>query len=58
MTGVARVLIFSGAGRYADPWHPFEETTAASHSLTREASELMRLVQAFRLSEEARRKAA
>jgi len=35
-----------------------EETTAASHSLTREASELMRLVQAFRLSEEARRKAA
>ncbi len=35
-----------------------EETTAASHSLTREASELMRLVQAFRLSEEARRQAA
>ena len=22
-------VIFSGAGRYADPWHPFEETTAA-----------------------------
>lgn len=26
---MARVLIFSGAGRYADPWHPFEETTGA-----------------------------
>lgn len=24
-----RVLIFSGAGRYGDPWHPFDETTAA-----------------------------
>lgn len=24
-----RILIFSGAGRYADPWHPFEETTSA-----------------------------
>jgi methyl-accepting chemotaxis protein len=35
-----------------------EETTAASHGLKREASELMRLVQAFSLSEEARRKAA
>ncbi len=26
---MARILIFSGAGRYADPWHPFAETSAA-----------------------------
>lgn len=26
---MARVLVFSGAGHYADPWHPFEETSAA-----------------------------
>lgn len=25
----ARVLIFSGAGHYADPWHPFPETSRA-----------------------------
>ncbi|QIK73406.1 ThuA domain-containing protein [Propioniciclava coleopterorum] len=30
-----RVLIFSGAGRYADPWHPFEETTAAIADVAR-----------------------
>src|SRR5690625_3068438 len=24
---VAKVLILSGGGRYADPWHPFEETS-------------------------------
>ena len=36
MTGVARVLIFSGAGRYADPWHPFEETTPALASVVEE----------------------
>ncbi|MDR7231189.1 methyl-accepting chemotaxis protein [Caulobacter sp. BE264] len=35
-----------------------EETTAASHSLKREASDLMGLVQAFSLSEDVRRKAA
>ncbi|OYW99278.1 MAG: methyl-accepting chemotaxis protein [Caulobacter vibrioides] len=35
-----------------------EETTAASHSLTREASDLMSLVQAFSLSEDVRRRAA
>ncbi|MCY1646555.1 HAMP domain-containing methyl-accepting chemotaxis protein [Caulobacter sp. SL161] len=35
-----------------------EETTAASHSLKREASDLMGLVQAFSLSEDVRRRAA
>lgn len=25
----ARILILSGAGRYADPWHPYPETSAA-----------------------------
>ena len=35
-----------------------EETTAASHSLKREASDLIGLVQAFSLSEDVRRKAA
>src|SRR5690625_1916856 len=24
-----RAVIISGAGRYSDPWHPFEETSAA-----------------------------
>jgi hypothetical protein len=24
-----RILIASGSGRYADPWHPYEETSAA-----------------------------
>lgn len=28
MSSVPRVLIFSGVGRHADIWHPFEETTA------------------------------
>ncbi|WP_345713841.1 ThuA domain-containing protein, partial [Kineococcus glutinatus] len=26
-TGGARVLLLSGGGRYADPWHPFERTS-------------------------------
>ncbi len=26
---MARVLVFSGAGHYADPWHPFQETSQA-----------------------------
>lgn len=28
-SGYGRALVLSGAGRYADPWHPFEETSAA-----------------------------
>ncbi|MFN3321782.1 MAG: methyl-accepting chemotaxis protein, partial [Allorhizobium sp.] len=35
-----------------------EETTAASHSLKREASDLMNLVRAFSLSDEVRQRAA
>ncbi|MGI9824237.1 ThuA domain-containing protein [Agromyces sp. Marseille-Q5079] len=31
------VVILSGAGRYADPWHPFAETSAAIADLVREA---------------------
>jgi type 1 glutamine amidotransferase len=30
-------LLLSGTGRYADPWHPFAETSAALASLLREA---------------------
>ena len=30
-------LLLSGTGRYADPWHPFPETSAAIASLLREA---------------------
>lgn len=36
----ARATVISGAGRYSDPWHPFEETSAAladllaTHSIT------------------------
>jgi hypothetical protein len=30
-------LLLSGTGRYADPWHPFLETSAAIASLLREA---------------------
>lgn len=26
---MARILVFSGAGLYADPWHPFPETSSA-----------------------------
>lgn len=32
-----RALILSGAGRYADPWHPFAETSAALAGLLRES---------------------
>lgn len=32
---MARVLVFSGAGPYADPWHPFAETSAAVADLLR-----------------------
>lgn len=32
-----RALLLSGAGRYADPWHPFAETSAALAGLLREA---------------------
>ncbi|GAA1825826.1 ThuA domain-containing protein [Agromyces salentinus] len=31
------VVILSGGGRYADPWHPFAETSAALADLAREA---------------------
>ena len=30
-------IILSGAGRYADPWHPFAETSAALAELVRDA---------------------
>jgi type 1 glutamine amidotransferase len=30
-------IILSGAGRYADPWHPFDETSAALAELVRDA---------------------
>ncbi|MDN5570492.1 MAG: ThuA domain-containing protein [Propionibacteriaceae bacterium] len=32
---VTRVVVVSGSGRYADPWHPFEETSAALASIAR-----------------------
>jgi type 1 glutamine amidotransferase len=32
-----RALILSGAGRYADPWHPYAETSARLESLVAEA---------------------
>lgn len=32
-----RALILSGAGRYADPWHPYAETSARLASLVAEA---------------------
>lgn len=40
MTGAVsapRALVLSGVGRYADPWHPFTETSAALAELLREA---------------------
>ncbi|CAN7354981.1 ThuA domain-containing protein [Arthrobacter sp. LjRoot14] len=32
-----KALLLSGVGRYADPWHPFAETSAALAGLLREA---------------------
>ncbi|MEW9871512.1 ThuA domain-containing protein [Arthrobacter sp. HS15c] len=32
-----RALLLSGTGRYADPWHPFAETSGALAGLVREA---------------------
>jgi type 1 glutamine amidotransferase len=32
-----KALLLSGVGRYADPWHPFAETSAALAALLREA---------------------
>ncbi|MBT2512430.1 ThuA domain-containing protein [Arthrobacter sp. ISL-30] len=32
-----KALLLSGVGRYADPWHPFAETSAALATLLREA---------------------
>lgn len=32
-----RAVLLSGVGRYEDPWHPFEETSAALSGLLREA---------------------
>lgn len=40
VVGTARrrqALLLSGVGRYADPWHPFAETSAALAGLLREA---------------------
>jgi type 1 glutamine amidotransferase len=34
---MTEVLVLSGGGRYADPWHPFAETSAALADLVREA---------------------
>lgn len=34
---VPKALLLSGVGRYADPWHPFPETSAALAGLLREA---------------------
>ena len=37
---MTRVLVFSGVGRYADPWHPFSETSAAvAHLLRRDGQD-------------------
>src|SRR6478752_1946662 len=33
----ARALLISGAGRYADPWHPFARTSAAVAEIVTEA---------------------
>jgi hypothetical protein len=33
----SKALLLSGVGRYADPWHPFSETSAALADLLREA---------------------
>ena len=32
-----RAIILNGAGRYADPWHPYAETSARLASLVAEA---------------------
>ncbi|MEO7589551.1 MAG: ThuA domain-containing protein [Arachnia sp.] len=34
---MARVLVFSGSGPYADPWHPFAETSACVADVLRGA---------------------
>ena len=34
---MSQVVVLSGGGRYADPWHPFPETSAALADLVREA---------------------
>lgn len=34
---VARAIVVGGAGRYADPWHPFTDTSAALAELATEA---------------------
>ena len=33
---MARILVFSGVGPYADPWHPFGETSAAVAGVLRQ----------------------
>jgi len=37
MSETPLALILSGSGRYADPWHPYPETTAALTGLARDA---------------------
>lgn len=34
---MARLLVLSGAGRYADPWHPFAESSAGIASVAEDA---------------------
>jgi hypothetical protein len=36
VTAAPRALLLSGTGRYADPWHPFAETSGALAGLLRE----------------------
>ena len=41
----ARALLLSGAGRYADPWHPFARTSAAVAQVVTEAGFAVEVVE-------------
>ncbi|MFL6151963.1 MAG: ThuA domain-containing protein [Ornithinibacter sp.] len=41
----ARALLLSGAGRYADPWHPFARTSAAVAQVVTEAGLAVEVVE-------------
>jgi uncharacterized protein len=41
----SRALLISGAGRYADPWHPFPRTSAAVAELVAEAGLEVRIAE-------------
>ena len=41
----ARALLLSGAGRYADPWHPFAQTSAAVAQVVTEAGFAVEIVE-------------